>query len=303
MKKILASVLAVFALTATATETITLVYSWTAADVAANYYRALVEVANTQQKKYNFIVDYRPGAGGTVAANYILSNKNAVQITSSAFFIRANLYPDQSYDLDRFQSVMTMCLAPFSISSSRYKSWDEVPRDQPLTIGISGLGTTTHLTAIQLAKKYPMMEIIPFKSTSEAVQATLAGQTDFAVGFVGDSIQYRGDNSIRRTSNILGISGSRSIDSRPLLIDQGFPKILGKFGSPSQIIAPITMPEQQYKEISQILTEAIKSKKVTEVTEGDYCFYNAEMAEMPRKKFYEWSRAMWRELTTGIKIN
>jgi tripartite-type tricarboxylate transporter receptor subunit TctC len=303
MKKILATLLATFALTSTATETITLVYSWTASDVAANYYRALVEVANSQQKKYNFVIDYKPGAGGTVAANHILNNKNAVQITSSAFFIRPNLYPDQSYDLDRFQSVMTLCLAPFSISSARYKSWEEVPTDKPLTIGISGLGTTTHLTAIQLAKKYPNMEIIPFKSTSEAVQATLGGQTDFAVGFVGDSIQYHSDNPTRRTSNILGISGSHSIEGRPLLINQGFPKILGKFGSPSQIIAPASMPEQQYREVGQILVEAIKSKKVVEVTENDYCFYNAEMSEMPRKKFYEWSRAMWRELTTGIKVN
>lgn len=303
MKKILAILLAMFALTATAAETITIVYSWTAADQAANYWRNLAEVANSQQKKYNFIVDYKPGAGGTVAANHILNTKNAIQATSSAFYIRANLYPDSSFDLDKFQSVMTMCLAPFSISSTKYKSWDEVPTDKPLTIGISGLGTTTHLTAIQLAKKYPNMDIVPFKSTSEAVQATLGGQTDFAVGFVGDSVQYQGSNLTGKTSNILGISGSRSIDGRPLLINQGFPKILGKFGSPAQAVAPASMPEQQYKEISQILAKATKSKKVAEVTDSDYCFYNTEMAEMSRPKFYEWSRTMWKELTAGVKVN
>ena len=302
MKKILAILLAAFALTATAAETITIVYSWTAADQAANYWRNLAESANAQQKKYNFIVDYKPGAGGTVAANHIQTTKNAIQATSSAFYIRANLYPS-SYDLDKFQSVMTMCLAPFSISSAKYKSWDEVPTDKPLTIGISGLGTTTHLAAIQLAKKYPNMDIVPFKSTSEAVQATLGGQTDFAVGFVGDSIQYQGDNLTHKKSNILGISGSRSIDGRPLLINQGFPKILGKFGSLFQAIAPASMPEQQYKEISQILSKATKSKKVAEATDSDYCFYNAEMAEMTRPKFYEWSRAMWKELTAGVKVN
>ena len=303
MKKILATLLATFALTVSAAETITIVYSWSAADVAANYWRNLAEAANKQQNQYKFIVDYRPGAGGTIASNHILNTQNAIQATSSAFYIRANLYPNESYDLNKFQSVLPLCLAPFSISSSKYKSWDEVPKDARLTIGISGLGTTTHLTAIQITQKYPKMEIIPFKSTSEAVQATLSDQTDFAVGFVGDSIQYQGPNITNKQSNILGISGNISIQGKPLLINQGFPKVLGIFGSPAQAIAPVAMPEVKYNEIRQILVKAVKDPKVVEVQEGDYCFHNAEMSNMPPAKFYQWSRDMWKNLTAGVKVN
>jgi len=303
MKKLLAILLASLAFTASAAETITIVYSWSAADQAANYWRNLADAANKQQNQYKFIVDYRPGAGGTLAAHHILGTKNSIQATSSAFYIRANLYPNESYDLNKFQSVLPMCLAPFSISSVKYKSWDEVPKDARLTIGISGLGTTTHMTAIQLTKKYPNMEIIPFKSTSEALQATLSDQTDFAVGFVGDSIQYQGNNASGKRSNILGLSGSKSIDGIPLLINQGFPSVLGTFGSPAQAVAPITMPEKQYRDVRQILMKAAKDPAVIKVEHDDYCFPNADMSNQEPAKFYQWNRDLWKNLTTGVKVN
>ena len=71
MKKLLAVVLATFALMATAKENITIYYSWSAADVAANFHRQLAIEANKVQDKYNFIFDVKPGAGGSIASNYI----------------------------------------------------------------------------------------------------------------------------------------------------------------------------------------------------------------------------------------
>jgi len=303
MKKILTVLLASLSLSVLAAENITINYSWSAADQAASYWRNLAEVANRDQKKYNFIVDYKPGAGGAVAAHHVLDTPNSIQATSSAFYIRPNLYPNESYDLDKFQSVVNLCLAPFSVSSSKYKSWADVPTDKRLSIGISGLGTTTHLTAIQIQKKYPLMNIIPFKSTSEAVMATLGGQTDFAVGFVGDSMPYKEDSVMYKKSNILGISGLRAIDGTPLLINQGFPKILAKFGSPAQAVAPVTMPAQQYKEVREILVKAASSKEVLKATSDDFCFPNAELSSMDPAKFYTWNRELWKGMTTGVKVD
>ena len=65
MKHFLLAVLATLSLIAQAQkETQTLVYSWTAADTAANFYRALAEESNKIQNKYNFVFDTKPGAGG-----------------------------------------------------------------------------------------------------------------------------------------------------------------------------------------------------------------------------------------------
>jgi tripartite-type tricarboxylate transporter receptor subunit TctC len=303
MNKILALIFTLLSLTVSATENITINYSWTAADQAANYWRGLAEAANRDQKKYNFIVDYKPGAGGAVAAHHILNTPNSIQATSSAFYIRASLYPTESYDLDKYQSLMSLCLAPFTISSTKYKSWAEVPTDKYLSIGISGLGTTTHLTALQIQKKYPLMAIIPFKSTSEAVMSTLSGQTDFAVNFMGDSMPYKEDGAMYKKSNILGVSGTRMINGNQLLINQGFPKVLAKFGSAAQAVVPKTMPAQQFNEIRQILNKAASAKEVLKAAGEDYCYPEPELNSMEPDKFYNFSRDLWKSMSNGVKVN
>jgi tripartite-type tricarboxylate transporter receptor subunit TctC len=138
-------------------EVVTVVYSWTPADPAANYDRAIIKEANQIQDKYTFIFDARPGAGGGIAAHYVGNTPNTILATSSAFFIRPNLYPEQSHNINSFKEILPKCTAPFAVASGKYKSWKDVPTDKPLSIGISGMGTTTHVVATQLVKKYPNM--------------------------------------------------------------------------------------------------------------------------------------------------
>ena len=160
MKQLIAALLlATFSLLAMAKETITIVYSWGASDQAANFYRTLATESNKIQDKYNFIIDYKPGAGGSIAAKYVESNTNVILANSSALFIRPIFYPEGSHDPIMFKSIMPMCLAPLVIVSGKYKSWADVPGNKPITIGHSGNGSTTHLIAVQIAEKFPNLEI------------------------------------------------------------------------------------------------------------------------------------------------
>ena len=165
MKKILASLLAAVSLIAAAKENITIYYSWSASDTAANFHRVLADEANKIQNKYNFVFDVKPGAGGSIAANHVLNQPNAIVATASAFFIRPNFFPNESHDISKFQALFPQCSAPAVITSKKYRTWSEVPADRPVSIGMSGMGTTTHLIAAQIAKKYPNLVIVPFKST------------------------------------------------------------------------------------------------------------------------------------------
>ena len=294
--------LSTFALVASATETVTIYYSWTAADTAANYYRALAESANKLQTKYNFIVDYKPGAGGAVAAMHVGKTPDSILATSSAFFIRPNLYPETAYSVDNYQELLPVCFGPFAISSAKYRTWKEVPTNQHLTIGISGLGTTTHLTAIQIAKRYPMMDIIPFKSTSEAVMATLSGQTDFAVNLLGDSAQYETENTSHAIIHILGIGGNKSYNNHPLLANQGFGSATSKMGSPAQLIVPKTTLEEKLIEWRRILKEAAATPLVQKAIGEDFCAPTKEMSIDPATYYLE-SSEFWRGMSVGVKIN
>jgi tripartite-type tricarboxylate transporter receptor subunit TctC len=303
MKKLLATLLATISLSAVAQkETVTMFYSWSPADTAANFYRTLADESNKLQNKYNFIFDAKPGAGGTVAANHVLNNPNSIWINSSAAFIRPNLFPNESHDMSQFRSLMPMCVAPFVVTSTKYKSWQDVPRNAKLNIGISGLGATTHLVALQVATQYPNMQIVPFKSTSDALLGVLSGTTDFAVGFIGDSEQYTKSDAAKRVYQ-LGMTGKESIKGIPLLRNQGFPAVVADMSTPQQIFIPRKFPEEKFQEIRKIFVEAARSKSVRDANAADNCVPNNQIPTAELDNWFNSQLVLWRRLSATVKLD
>lgn len=302
MKNIILSLfLTVVSATALSKETVTIVYSWTAADTAANFHRTLAEEANRIQNKYKFVFDARPGAGGSIAANYVLNNPNTILATASAFFIRPNFFPNESHDLAAFKQLKPQCSAPALISSAKYKSWSEVPADRPLTIGVSGLGTTTHLIATQVAKKYPNMTVVPFKSTSEALVSVLGGNTDFAVNFIGDSEQYSKADSPKRVY-MLGITGDKTVAGVAPMVNQGFPKSLARMNIPAQLLVPKNISDARFAEWRDILVQAGRSKSVQQAFAKDYCESLNQMTSDQIQGYYHMQVAEWQRLSSGVSL-
>lgn len=303
MNKLLALMLVTLSLTVSAKENITLAYSWTAADNAANFYRALTEEANKQQSAYTFVFDAKPGAGGTVAANFTNNNPSTtLWINSSAAFIRPNLFPAESHSMADFRSILPMCVSPFVINSARYKTWKEVPRDAKLSIGMSGLGTTTHLVSLQIAKNYPNMQVVPFKSTSEALLNVLNGSVDFSVGFHGDSEQYTRPGSVKQIY-WLGQTGDYSIKGTELLSNLGFSKDLASMSTPQQIFASRKMSDTKFHEIRKILVEASRAKSVRDANAADNCVPNNQMPDAQLDNWFNSQLVQWRRLTQGVKLD
>jgi len=302
MKKLLSVLLLASVLTAQAREVVTIIYSWTASDTAANFHRSLADEANKIQDKYTFIFDTKPGAGGSVAANYILSNSqnNSILANSSAFFIRPNFFPvSESHDIGQFKELLPVCSAPIVIASKKYKSWNEVPHDKSLSIGISGLGTTTHLVVTQLAKKYPNLVVIPFKSTSEAVLSVLNGTTDFSVNFLGDIEQYKeGKNQIYA----LGITGNQTVAGVKTLASEGFSKDLELMNSPAQLLVPANMSDSKFKEWREILLKAGRSQVVLDSFKPDHCQDIDQAPDAEIQTWYHKQTNDWRRLTQGVSL-
>jgi tripartite-type tricarboxylate transporter receptor subunit TctC len=302
MKKLFLSLLfALLSTTALSKETITVVYAWTAADVAANFHRTLVDEANRIQNKYIFVFDTKPGAGGSIAANHVANTPNTVLATASAFFIRPNFFPNESHDLNNFKELMPQCSAPGVITSSKYRSWKDVPTDQPLTIGMSGMGTTTHLIATQVAKKYPKMTVVPYKSTSEAVVSVLSGNIDFAVNFMGDSAQYTEASSPKKIY-MLGITGDQNINGVAPLISQGFTKSLARMNVPAQLVVPKNMPDLKFNEIREILVKAGRAKTVNNAFAVDYCQSLNQMLDSNIQGYYNLQVSEWQRLSSGVSL-
>jgi tripartite-type tricarboxylate transporter receptor subunit TctC len=303
MKKILTVLLSAFAISALAQspQNITIYYGWSAADTAANFNRTLAAAANKDQKKYNFIFDVKPGAGAAIAAMYVERNPNTILATSSAFWIRPNFFPKESHQVDNFREMLPQCDSPLTIVSKKYKSFKEVPTDKPLTVGVSGLGITTHLVATEVVKKYPNMTVIPFKSTTDALISVLGGQTDFSVNFVGDSEQYLKDTGLGRVY-MLGVTGDRPVLSTPTFVSQGFDKITSYMNAPSHLVVPNNMPEAQFKEVRAILMKAGRDPAVLDSYKTDHC---SSLNQMPDDQIQPWfnaQNARWKKITSTISL-
>ena len=300
MKKLLALLLAISAFAASAKEVVTIYYAFSPADSVANYGRTIADEANRLQDKYTFLFDTKPGAGNAIAANHVKNNANAILFTSSAFFIRPNLYPNESYNLADFREIMPFCYGPMAVTSFKYKTWNEVPKDKPLNIGISGLGATSHLISLQVISKYPDMQPIPFKSPSESMIGMVSGAIDLNVDFISGAATWGRENG-KQQLNVLGITGPKSVLGYKPLANEGFPAVLKSMDLPHHLVVPISTPSDKFKEWRSILVKAAQAQSVQDAYKVDSCVPNL-LRDEELVPWYNSQVEQWRKLAIGIKL-
>lgn len=304
MKKLLGILLAALSMTAAqARETVTIFYAWGPGDSVANYHRTLANEANKIQDKYNFVFDTRPGAGGAIATNHVLNTPNSVLAHSTAFFVRPVVYPNESYDLTQFKSQYVHCMAPMAVTSTKYKSWNEITTDAKVSVGISGLGVTTHLAAIQLQLKYPNLNIIPFKSTNDSMLSMVSGQTDFHIGFISEAEQWSKDNTkADRKVTVLGITGNKVVNNYQPLVRQGFDRSFADMNVGHHLLLPIKVDNTRRKEFHEIFAKAAQTPSVRAAYAVDYCEPQTVVYDS-LDKFFTFHTGYWKTLAEKVKIN
>ena len=304
MKKILATIIAAVAFTAAhARETITIFYAWGPGDSVANYHRTLAAEANKIQDKYNFVFDTKPGAGGAIAVNHVLNTNNAILAHSTAFFVRPVVYPNESYDLTKLKEQYVHCMAPMAITSTKFKSWNDVPANANVTVGISGLGVTTHLAAVQMQKRFKDLNIIPFKSTNDSMLSMVSGQTDFHIGFISEAEQWSRENANSpKKVNVLGITGNKVVNGYQPLVRQGFDNSFADMNVGHHLLVPGTVDSGRRQEFHSIFARAAQAPSVRAAYAVDYCEPQS-VAYDGLDKFFEFHTQYWRKLASVVKIN
>lgn len=302
MSKILATLLVGLTMAAAqARENITIFYAWGPGDSVANYHRTIAAEANRIQDRYNFIFDTKPGAGGAIASNHVLNTPNSVLAHSTAFFVRPVVFPNESYDLTKFQEQYVHCMAPMAVTSTKYKSWAEVPNSA--SVGISGLGVTTHLAAIELKKKFADLNIVPFKSTNDSMLSMVSGQTDLHIGFISEAEQWSKDNaSSTKKVTVLGITGTKVVNGYTPLVRQGFDPSFANMNVGHHMLLPVTADTKRHKEIHNIMAQAAKAESVRAAYAVDYCEPQTVKYE-DLGKFFAFHTEYWRKLASQVKID
>lgn len=301
MKKLIAVITMALAMTAQAKEIITIVYAFNVSDTRANYSRQLIGEANKTQDKYTFIIEGKPGAGGSIAARHVAANPNTILASTGAFFVRPNFFPNESHSLEDFRELLVQTTTPMSAASVKYKSFKDIPADTPLLIGVSGLGVVSHLSAVQLMTRYPNVTIVPFKSTSDALLSLLSGDLDISIGFMGEQEHWVDQKTPGGKSvAVLGITGPKNINGHPTYTSSGFPQVFTKMNNPSHLVAPKSMPNEKFKEIREILYKASKSKSVMQTYEVDF----GSIVDVPTDKLDSWYKEQsdhWAKMSSAAK--
>jgi tripartite-type tricarboxylate transporter receptor subunit TctC len=268
------------------------VWAFNIANTQGSYFRHILENANTIQKKYNFIVENKPGAGGAVAAQSVLSRNNISLLgTSTAFFIRPNLYSTTPYNYDQFKVLHLMNAASQALTS-KTKDLQTIIKQNKITIGTAGTGSTQDLMSLKFKEYFPNkdIELIPYKSSTDAILAVLGEHIDLAYENLGDA-ESKG-------VKILGTTGTIKIKNYPLLKDIGYPNqsdLVGLY----LILVKKDVSDENVIEIRNILLEAEKNYKVQELYALDYVHH-------PVIKDYNiWYRDTikhWESITKGMKV-
>jgi tripartite-type tricarboxylate transporter receptor subunit TctC len=295
-KFFIGAALAMAAVVAPAAEVVTFIWGWSLGDPMAQYSRSLIQEANQLQNKYKFVLDARPGAGGAIAARHVENTPNTILATSTAFFVRPNFYPADSHNPENFRVLMTQCALPMAVASSKYSSWQQVPQDRALNIGISGLGATSHLIAEQVRKKYPLLEPIPYKSTRDSMLDLAAGRLDLHVGFPGEIEPWVREGKM----HALGVTGPRAAAGIPALNSQGFVGV-DQVVNGHSLIVPKSIAPAVYAEWRDILLKAATARSVQTSYAVDHCSPST-LNDQQTQAWFVAQTQLWKKLSQGINI-
>lgn len=140
-----------------------------------------------------FVIENRPGAGGTIGAAAVAKSApdgHTLLVHSSAHTVNPAIYSNLPYDtVAGFASVTTLATLPNILVMSPGKGVRTVPqlialarsRPDELNFGSGGVGSAAHMNAEQFRAMANIKAThVPYRGTPEALADTIAGRVDFS---------------------------------------------------------------------------------------------------------------------------
>lgn len=282
-----------------ASETVSIVWGFSIGSNQANTVRHIIEEANNSQQKYKFVLENKTGAGGSIAANYVLQNPtNSLVAMSSSFFIRPAFEPSGAHDLDKFQVALVQATgAPLVLVSKKYKTLPELLKQEQFNIGVSGVGSMSDMLANTIKGGNKNVTIVPFKGMLDATTAAAAGHVDSAITFSIDSQAFIDSGEVQ----IIAYTGKRDFGNYKNLSfsAQGI-KGLEDLTANYAIFASKEMPADKIKEINAILSRANASAKVHDSYKKDL-LTPVVINFQKSQEWYNSERTYWKTFADRLK--
>lgn len=298
MRKFLLSILLFCSWPCFASSTVTIIWPFGVSSTLLNYTRALIHKANQDQTAYKFVLEIKPGAGGSIGAaqtKTIVDNGGlAILASTDAFFVRPMLYPTSTqYKIEDFRLLLPQVATPMALVSRPGADLPTILRQPQSNFGTTGLGTSTHVMAEQIRKRAVQMQIVAYKDPPESVKDVIGGSIDLAL----ENLSLALDNP---RIMIHGITGRQKIDGIKNLSDLGFPEMT-HLDVKVILVAPANMDVQSFKEIQDVL---IISQKNNSHLNSAIKMDRGQIIDLDPKKYDQWFQSQiqaFRNLTLAIK--
>jgi tripartite-type tricarboxylate transporter receptor subunit TctC len=253
MKKLLL-VLCLAASNIATAETIRIQTPYTASHSGTPIMLKILETANQLQKNYTFVLEFKPGGNQAIAVRQMDQDPAYnLSIVAASFVENVENGQLNAKNYVPVWSLGDACWTVLSTASAK-SSVSGLKQSKELIVGTVGFGNATHLTALQIGKRYNIpVRLIPFKSNYDAV-VNMAGSN--GVNFGIDTPQAFDTFQSKNTQlRMLAVSCSKRLPEHPeikTLREQGIvaPSVI------NIVIANTAMSESRRRHLSYILEQA-----------------------------------------------
>jgi tripartite-type tricarboxylate transporter receptor subunit TctC len=215
----------------------------------------IIDVANQIQKNYTFVLEFKPGGNQVIAVKQMDQDpQRNLAIIAASFVENAEMGQIRPEDYVPVWSLGDACWTVISTISNGVSEIRGLQTAQEITVGTVGFGNATHLTALQIGKKYNIpVRLVPFKSNFDAV-VNMAGNNGVTLGIdtPGAFENLQSKNSKLR---MLAVSCNQRLPEYPrvkTLREQGIvaPAVM------NIVVANVAMSAEKRKQLGRILEQA-----------------------------------------------
>lgn len=264
MKKIFLILGLLYINLANATETIRIQTPYTASHSGTPAMLRIIDVANQIQKDYVFVLEFKPGGNQVIAVKQMDQDpQHNLAVIAASFVENVELGQLKAEDYVPVWSLGDACWTVVSITSNGISEVRGLQNTPEITVGTVGFGNATHLTALQIGKKYNIpVRLVPFKSNFDAV-VNMAGNNGVTFGIDTPEAfeNFRPKNNQLR---MLAVSCNQRLPEYPrvkTLREQGIvaPAVI------NIVVANTSMSAEKRKQLGKILEQAADQIGETEI--------------------------------------